>query len=90
MTTSLLVPLLLAALLGGLLAIGLRRMLAARASSAESHAVWSYILEAGVRPQMEARFNAVNREWPPRKSAIAQVLLEARLVAEAHSQQAAR
>lgn len=68
-----------AAAVGSAATLGFQMITASRISSEESHAVWNYINEQGVAPEMEARFNAVNSDWPPTKADMGTVLLEARM-----------
>lgn len=48
-----------------------------KASSAESHRVFNYIKANGLPASWEARFNAINSDWPPSRNKLAGLLLDA-------------
>ena len=83
MSISFIAACLLSTSIGLIATLVVQHLLAPRVSSAESHQVWNYIVEQGIRPQMEVRFNQVNSNWPPKKVDMGLVMLEARSTAVA-------
>jgi hypothetical protein len=78
------------AVVGSLTTLAWQHILAPRVTSDESHAVWNYIVESDIKQEMEARFNQVNGNWPPKRSDMALVMLEARVAAEEKIRQRAK
>lgn len=62
---------------GALVVLATQTLMAPRVTSAESHAVWNFIVANELDSQLAAEFDSVNSAWPPTKAELGQVALSA-------------
>ncbi len=66
---------------GALLVLLVQTIYTPRVTTAESHAVWNFIVENGLEERFGSRFNQVNEKWPPTRFEMAELMLDAGMAA---------